>query len=76
MRFPVICVPNPSRFDNFLVGLAALADGLIRILSLGFLAGRFQLEVAGWRIRREFARRKKLAASATPTPTGVDQYGK
>jgi len=62
VKFPIGYVPNPDRLGNFLAGLAALADGLIRVLSLGFLAGRFQLEVTGWRIRREFARRKKLAA--------------
>lgn len=61
MKFPIFWVKNPDRFGNFLLGLAALLDGLIRVSSFGFLATRFQLYVAGWRMRRQFARQTAAA---------------
>ena len=43
-----------GRRANVLFGVAELIDGLVRILSLGFLHTRLTLIVSSWQIRRAF----------------------
>jgi hypothetical protein len=43
-----------GRRGNVLFGVAELMDGLVRILSLGFLHTRLTLIVSRWQIRRAF----------------------
>lgn len=44
---------NPAdRISNVVFGLAAISDGLVRVLSFGFLHSRFTLTVARNQARR------------------------
>lgn len=47
-----------GRRANVLFGVAELMDGLVRILSLGFLHTRLTLIVSRWQIRRAFQNRR------------------
>lgn len=49
-------------------GVCCIADGLVRVFSLGFLHARFQLEYARRQAKRNLVRLKKLAAENTRTP--------
>lgn len=51
---------NPAgRISNMVFGLAAITDGLVRVLSLGFLHSRFTLTVARHNALRSFRRLKE-----------------
>ena len=43
-----------GRRANVLFGFAELVDGLVRILSFGFLHTRLTLIVSSWQVRRAF----------------------
>ena len=46
-------VTNKDRVASLVVGFAQLADGLIRTVSLGFLAGSFGSQATLWCLRRQ-----------------------
>lgn len=51
---------NPAgRLFNLLFGLSEIADGLIRVASLGYLHSRFALEVSKRAVKSHIARQKK-----------------
>jgi len=43
-----------GRWGNMVFGLAQLADGVVRVLSLGFLHTRLPLNVSRWQALRSF----------------------
>lgn len=47
-----------GRRANVLFGVAELVDGLVRVLSLGFLHTRLTLIVSRWQMRRAFQNRR------------------
>ena len=47
-----------GRRANVLFGVAELVDGLVRVLSLGFLHTRLCLIVTRWQVRRAFQVRR------------------
>jgi hypothetical protein len=47
-----------GRRANVLFGFVELVDGLVRILSLGFLHTRLTLIVSRWQVRRAFQNRR------------------
>jgi hypothetical protein len=47
-----------GRRANVLFGFAELVDGLVRILSFGFLHTRLTLIVSSWQVRRAFQNRR------------------
>lgn len=54
---------NPAgKLFNLLFGLSEIADGLIRVVSLGYLHSRFALEVSKRAVKRHIARQKKRRA--------------
>jgi len=56
---------NPTgRISNMLFGLAAIGDGLVRTLSLGFLHTRWTLQVSGWQMKMHLKQRRKEASHA------------
>lgn len=60
---------NPAgRLSMMVFGVCCIADGLVRVFSLGFLHARFQLEYARRQAKRNLVRLKKLAAENTRTP--------
>lgn len=51
---------HPSgKISNILFGFAAIADGLVRVISFGFLHTRFTLELSKWQVKRLLQSRKK-----------------
>jgi len=48
-----------GRRANVLFGVAELIDGLVRVLSAGFLHTRLTLIVSLWQMRRAFQRRSR-----------------
>lgn len=48
-----------SQMDNFVQGLGSLADGVVVVLSLGFLQTDFNAKAASRTIRRRVVRNKK-----------------
>jgi len=51
---------NPAgKLFNVLFGLSEIADGLIRVISLGYLHSRFALEVFKRAVKRHIAYQKK-----------------
>ena len=73
-----VVVKNPDRLASFLTGLAALLDGLVRTLTLGFVCSRFHMLALNWGMRRMFAAAKvKRAAelkSEVNLSTGVNNH--
>lgn len=55
-----------GRRANVLFGFAGLVDGLVRILSFGFLHTRLTLIVSRWQVRRAFQNRR----TSHNNPTG------
>lgn len=51
-----------GKWYNVLFGLAHCADGLVRVLSLGFLASSFTLTLARNNARRFFKRQFKYSS--------------
>ncbi len=50
---------NPSgKFTNILMGLAEIVDGLIRIISLGYLATTLPLDVSRYMVLKNIAKMK------------------
>ena len=47
-----------GRRANVLFGFVELVDGLVRILSFGFLHTRLTLIVSSWQVRRAFQNRR------------------
>ena len=47
-----------GRRANGLFGFAEVIDGLVRVLSLGFLHTRLTLIVSRWQVRRAFQRQR------------------
>jgi len=47
-----------GRRANVLFGVVELIDGLVRVLSLGFLHTRLCVIVTRWQVRRAFANRR------------------
>ena len=47
-----------GRRANVLFGVAELVDGLVRVLSAGFLHTRLCLIVTRWQVRRAFRNRR------------------
>ena len=47
-----------GRRANVLFGAVELVDGLVRVLSLGFLHTRLTLIVSRWQVRRSFQNRR------------------
>lgn len=55
---------NPAgKLFNLLFGLSEIADGLIRVASLGYLHSRFALEVSKRAVKRHIAHQKKQRAA-------------
>ena len=51
---------HPSgRLSNFLFGITAIADGLVRVFSCGFLHTRFTVEWASYQVRMSFRKAKE-----------------
>ena len=48
-----------GRWGNMVFGLAQLADGVVRVLSLGFLHTRLPVNVSRWQALRSFQLAKK-----------------
>jgi hypothetical protein len=53
-----------SHFEGWLQGFAELADGVVTILSLGFLVSDFELRISFWRSRRGIERMKVIRERA------------
>jgi hypothetical protein len=47
-----------GRRANVLFGVVELVDGLVRVLSLGFLHTRLCIIVTRWQVRRAFAKQR------------------
>lgn len=58
MNLQPFVVKNPDKFASWVIGLALLADGVIRTTSLGWVSGRFSVTVTNWALRRQFERQK------------------
>jgi len=41
-----------GRVSNILFGLASFLDGIVRVISFGFLHTRLPLEISKWQVRR------------------------
>jgi hypothetical protein len=48
-----------GRLGNIVFGVAQLADGMVRVLSLGFLHTRFPVTVSRWQAYRALELHKK-----------------
>lgn len=51
-----------GKLFNLLFGLSEIADGLVRVASLGYLHSRFALEVSKRAVKRHIAWQKKQRA--------------
>lgn len=60
---------NPAgRLFNLLFGLCGIADGLIRVASLGYLHSRFTLALSRRAAEKHIARQKKRRAMQEDRP--------
>lgn len=60
---------NPAgRIFNLLFGLCEIADGFIRVISLGYLHSRFSLEMSKRAVKKHIARQKKQRALQETKP--------
>lgn len=59
---------NPTgKIDAMWMGVAGIADGLVRIGTLGWVCTRFQVTVAGNQMKSYFLKQKTLRAQAART---------
>jgi len=49
-----------NRWDNFVFGLSCIVDGLVRVLSLGFLSTDFCVMVSRRNVEKDLQRKKKV----------------
>jgi hypothetical protein len=49
----------PDKWASFVVGTALIADGIIRVTTLGHFAGRFAINATSWALKRDIERAKK-----------------
>lgn len=55
---------NPAgRLYNLLFGLCEIVDGIIRVVSLGYLHSRFALDMSKRAVKAHITRQKKLRAA-------------
>lgn len=71
--FTLVKVVNPDKKASFVVGLALLADGTIRTLTLGRWTGRFALEASRWALARDMDRARKRFYEEKQHETSQDQ---
>lgn len=69
-------VQNPDRLASFLTGLAALLDGLVRTLTLGFICSRFQMIALNWSMRRMFSAAKAKQAAELKSEVNFPEVNK
>lgn len=49
----------PDKWASFVVGTALIADGIIRVVTLGHIAGRFSINATSWALKRDIERSKR-----------------
>lgn len=63
---------NPTgKIDAMWMGVAGIADGVVRIVTLGWVCTQFQLVVAGNQMKSYFLKQKALRAKAARTEERV-----
>lgn len=52
---------NPAgKFSNMVIGMAELVDGIIRVMSFGFVMTRFPLNASSWQTKKYLTKLKKI----------------